>query len=70
MKDAWWEIRNGDGDYVGRRGTKRECVALLDTYAGKGKSWGNGPYTVWRMTAERRYTHRVLPFTSREQEKP
>lgn len=59
--DKWWEIRNADGDYVGRRGTKRECVALLVKYASSppaSRAWGNGPYSVWRMTAERKYTHR------------
>jgi hypothetical protein len=72
--DKWWEIRNADGEYVGRRATKRSCVDLLDKYAGvepANRAWGNGPYTVWRMTAERRYTHRpkAAQFTRNDSEK-
>ena len=62
--DAWWEIRNGDNECVCRRGTKRECVELLEGYAfapPTHKGWNTGPYSVWRMTAERRYVHRSLP---------
>lgn len=60
---AYWEIRNADGGRVTARATLRQCREILDKYATDPPSthWQNGPYTIWRVTEERRLTHRPRP---------
>lgn len=64
MKSSWWEVRNRDGEYVCRRNTRRACKDLLDRCVGL-PHWSNGPYTIWRVTEEKRETHRESPQPQR-----
>lgn len=43
-----YRITDRDGGYVCERGTKRECVELLEKYVGS-MHWNNEPYHVLRV---------------------
>jgi hypothetical protein len=47
-----YRITDADGGYVCERGTKRECVDLLEKYASDPAhflNWSNAPYHVLRV---------------------
>jgi hypothetical protein len=61
---CWWEIRNKYGDKVCSRGTLRACRELIAKYATEPPTfsgWSNGPYSIWRCSAEWRCTPRLQP---------